>query len=167
MRFCPFCHEEVLTDAVRCQSCGQDLPVRSKICNMCNFTFQDTFFVGSNEYCEPCLRKLIKSVITSTTNTIENASILEYIGVESAEIVIGTGIWSELTSSFQDIFGSRSTEFEKKLNKAKLTNIDKLKLTALQKGANAVIGMDLSYTEFSSNRIAIIASGTLVKITNK
>jgi uncharacterized protein YbjQ (UPF0145 family) len=32
------------------------------------------------------------------------------------------------------------------------------------KGANAVVGVDIDYTEFSGNRIGVVASGTIVCI---
>jgi hypothetical protein len=35
---------------------------------------------------------------------------------------------------------------------------------ALDADGNAILGADLDYTEFSSNRVGVIASGTLVEI---
>jgi uncharacterized protein YbjQ (UPF0145 family) len=42
--------------------------------------------------------------------------------------------------------------------------IQKLRFLALRQGGQAVIGIDLDYTEFSSNRIGVVANGTIVKI---
>ena len=42
--------------------------------------------------------------------------------------------------------------------------MDALKYVAAEKGANAVIGVDLDYSEFSGNRIALIINGTLVRL---
>ena len=42
--------------------------------------------------------------------------------------------------------------------------MDALKYRAAEKGANAVIGIDVDYTEFSGNRVALILNGTLVKL---
>ena len=39
-----------------------------------------------------------------------------------------------------------------------------LKILAAEKGANAVVGVDLDYTEFSGNRVGLILNGTLVKV---
>ncbi len=100
----------------------------------------------------------------TTTPTIEGYRISTYIGIESVEVVIGTGVWSELSSSIADFFGSRSTEFEHKLSMAKRLTIQKMKYMATQKEADAVVAMDLDYTEFSGNKIGVIASGTLVTI---
>ena len=39
-----------------------------------------------------------------------------------------------------------------------------LKYNAYKKGGNAVIGIDIDYTEFSGNRVGLIINGTIVKI---
>jgi uncharacterized protein YbjQ (UPF0145 family) len=105
-----------------------------------------------------------KEVKLTTTNNIDGYKVKKYINIESIEVVIGTGVFSEFTTSFQDFFGARSTGFEKKLADAKKAAMDLLKIAAVQKGGNAVIGIDLDYTEFSSNRIGIILNGTIVEI---
>jgi uncharacterized protein YbjQ (UPF0145 family) len=55
---------------------------------------------------------------------------------------------------------------ETKLRAAKDQAMNTLKYIAAEKGANAVIGIDLDYTEFSGNRIALIINGTLVKLAS-
>jgi len=110
------------------------------------------------------IRELAKTVIVTTTPGIDGYYVKRYIGVESVEYVIGTGIFSEITTSFQDVIGSRSTTFENKLQTAKTQAMFALKMLAAENGANAVVGIDLDYTEFSNNRIALIINGTLVEI---
>jgi uncharacterized protein YbjQ (UPF0145 family) len=87
-----------------------------------------------------------------------------YIDIESVEIVAGTGMFSELGGDIADFFGSRSTAFEQKLQHAKKTALNRLRYIAFERGGNAVIGVDLDYTEFSGNRIGLIANGTIVKL---
>ena len=48
------------------------------------------------------------------------------------------------------------------LVQAKTVAMDSLKYLAAERGANAIIGIDLDYTEFTGNRIALIINGTLV-----
>jgi len=40
-----------------------------------------------------------------------------------------------------------------------------LSYRAYELGGNAVVGVDLDYTEFSGNRIGLIANGTIVEVT--
>src|SRR5262249_28728131 len=95
--------------------------------------------------------------------TIEGQRIVAYLGIESVEVVIGTGFLSELSGEISDFLGARSKRFEGKLQEAKRVAFDLLKMRAAEKNANAVIGIDLDYTEFSGNRIGLIVNGTLVR----
>jgi uncharacterized protein YbjQ (UPF0145 family) len=100
----------------------------------------------------------------TTTSSLEGYRVRRYIDIESIEIVVGTGAFSEFGGDLSDFFGLRSTAFEQKLQKAKRTALDKLRYLAFERGGNAVIGIDLDYTEFSGNRIGLIANGTIVDV---
>ena len=164
MRYCPNCGEEIFEDSTKCLNCNQDLPQKTMICDTCGKGSQKTIIIFQKEYCENCAKKLVYSIIVTNTHSVINTQIKDYLGVESTEIVIGTGLWSELTSDFSDFFGQRSTAFENKLNTAKRLTLFKLKTIAAMKGANAVVGVSLNFTEFSGNRIGVIAAGTLVSL---
>ena len=119
-------------------------------------------------YCPRCAKEYVTNAISkilmTTTVSIDGHKVKKYIDIESVEIVIGTGFFSEFSGGVSDFFGARSTAFEDKLQKAKRVSLDKLKYIAFKKGGNAVIGIDLDYTEFSGNRIGLIANGTIVEI---
>jgi uncharacterized protein YbjQ (UPF0145 family) len=110
------------------------------------------------------IRQAAAKVIVTTTPKVDGTQVVAYLGIESVEFVIGTGVFSEITTSINDFFGARSSAFETKLRAAKNHAMAALKYIAAEKGANAVIGIDLDYTEFSGNRIALIINGTLVKL---
>jgi uncharacterized protein YbjQ (UPF0145 family) len=78
--------------------------------------------------------------------------------------VIGTGLFCEFATSISDFFGARSTAFEGKRQAAKQHAMDTLNYLAAEKGANAVVGVELDYTEFSGNRIDLIISATQVMV---
>jgi uncharacterized protein YbjQ (UPF0145 family) len=151
--------------AVTCSSCGAKQGVLAIL----------TANIGADDYlCASCkedvarhveaIRQSSQTVILTSTHQLEGFRILKYIGIECVEFVMGTGIWSEFTTSLQDVVGSRSSAFERKLQEAKAYSIDNLKYRAAERGANAVVGVDLDYTEFSNNRIGLIMNGTLVVI---
>jgi uncharacterized protein YbjQ (UPF0145 family) len=100
----------------------------------------------------------------TTTPSLDGYYIKDYLDIESVEIVAGTGMFSEFGGDVADFFGARSTAFEQKLQKAKRTALDKLRYRAFEIGGNAVVGIDLDYTEFSGNRIGLIANGTIVVV---
>lgn len=143
----------------------------AKVCGVCGksagmlsgLSFQ---VIGSESYCSACARSYIDDAIASiaitTTPSIDGYVVEHYLGIESVEIVVGTGMFSEFGGDISDFFGARSTAFEQKLQKAKQTALDKLRYRAFELGGDAVVGVDLDYTEFSGNRIGLIANGTVV-----
>jgi uncharacterized protein YbjQ (UPF0145 family) len=166
--------------ATTCKKCGAKIGLMSMLGGD----------LGSEKlYCQPCLegiwaakrladdtarlaeeqrvrqiKQAAAKVIVTTIPKVDGTQVVAYLGIESVEFVIGTGVFSEITTSINDFFGARSSAFETKLRAAKIHAMAALKYIAAEKGANAVIGIDLDYTEFSGNRIALIINGTLVKL---
>jgi len=112
----------------------------------------------------PHLRQLAKSVVLTTPHNIDGHRVPKYLGIESVEFVIGTGVFSEITTEVEDFFGQRSSAFEKKLQAARRAAFETLTMLAAEKGANAVVGIDVDYKEFSGNRVGLVVNGTLVEI---
>lgn len=102
-------------------------------------------------------------MITSGFN-FENYAITKYLGFCSGECVLGTGFLSSLGASIADFLGSTSTLYEGKLENAKSSALEELYSKAHSLGANAIIGVDVDYTTFSSDIMGVIANGTAVKI---
>ena len=113
---------------------------------------------------EDIIPKVLEGIVATTGPAIDGRAVERYIDVESLEIVVGTGIFSEFGGDIADFFGSRSTAFELKMQNAKRMALQRLKLLALQRGGDAVIAIDLDYTEFSGNRVGVIVNGTIVKL---
>jgi uncharacterized protein YbjQ (UPF0145 family) len=132
--------------------------------------FKGVFFqqIQGRDYCPQCARDYVYAAIAgiqmTTTSSLDGFHVLRYIDIESVEIVAGTGMFSEFDGDVADFFGARSSAFEQKLQRAKRTALDKLRYRAFEVGGNAVIGVDLDYTEFSRNRIGLIANGTIVEV---
>ncbi len=67
----------------------------------------------------------------------------------------------------RDIVGGRSAAYEQSLREARETAIREMTEEARQKGANAVIGVDLDYESIGigegGNMLMVSASGTAVK----
>lgn len=105
-------------------------------------------------------------MITSGYN-FENYVITDYLGFCTGECVLGTGFLSSLEAGISDLLGSNSSSYEGKLGSAKQSAIDELCNNARQLGANAIIGIDVDYTTFSSDIIGVIANGTAVRTERK
>jgi uncharacterized protein YbjQ (UPF0145 family) len=104
-------------------------------------------------------------MLTTTTNNIEGRPVIEYLGVISAETIIGANIFKDLFAGIRDIVGGRSGTYERVLQEAKQSAMKELIDKASAMGANAVIGIDLDFeTVGSGNMLMVIASGTAVKL---
>ena len=104
-------------------------------------------------------------MLTTTTNSLEGHPVKEYLGVISAETIIGANIFKDLFAGIRDIVGGRSGTYEKVLQEAKQTAMQELVAKAVSMGANAVIGIDLDFeTVGSGNMLMVIATGTAVRI---
>ena len=104
-------------------------------------------------------------MILSTTNTLENRSVTEYLGVVTGETIIGANIFKDIFAGIRDIVGGRAGSYERVLSEARENALDEMAAKAREMGADAVIGIDLDYETLGSNggMIMVTASGTAVK----
>ncbi len=105
-------------------------------------------------------------MILTTTNTIENRSIIEYKGIVFGEIITGVSVLKDLGAGFSNFFGGRTSEYEGELEYARIQATEEMKRRAIEMGANAVIGIDFDYEMLGPNNsmIMVSVSGTAVFI---
>lgn len=107
----------------------------------------------------------IKRNFKQTTGyDFEGYKIVEYLGIHSGEVVLGTGIISEFSASISDLFGNASVTMASKLTNAKNAALSKLIDNCVNCNANAVIGVDIDIMTLGANMIVACANGTAVKI---
>ena len=110
---------------------------------------------------------LEKAFKVTTGYDFEGYQIMDYKGIVSGDIVLGTGFISEFAASWSDAFGTTSNTFAGKMKTAKQKALKQLMSNAMITGANAVIGIDFDYTMFSNNMLGVSANGTAVVIRKK
>ena len=105
-------------------------------------------------------------MITTTTPTVEGKAIAEYLGIVTGEAIMGANIFRDLFAGIRDIVGGRSASYEKELSKARQIALEEMEAAAAQRGANAVVGVDLDYEVLGANSgmLMVSASGTAVKL---
>lgn len=162
LRHCPKCGNELFPDSIQCSRCGYKLPNKINVCSVCGKN-TETEFIGELEFCQKDFIAFIRSVKISTTPNLDGYKVIENRGICTAVIVLGTGLVSEITSSISDVFGSRSSAFERKLSEAKDLAMEKIGFTAREAGADAVIGLVINLTEFTNNRVGLVVYGTMAK----
>lgn len=102
-------------------------------------------------------------MIVTTTPSIEGQSITDYHGVVVGEAILGANIFRDIFAQITDIVGGRSGAYEQELGKARNVALKELEDRAAEKGANAVVGVDLDY-EVINNMLMVSASGTAVTV---
>lgn len=104
-------------------------------------------------------------MILTTTPAIEGRNIQQYLGIVSAEVIIGANFFKDILGGLRDIFGGRSGTYEKVMSEAKQNAIAELEQKAQALGANAVVGVDLDFETVGANgsMLMVIATGTAVR----
>ncbi len=105
-------------------------------------------------------------MLLTTTPTIEGKPIQQYIGIVTAETIIGANIFKDLFAGIRDIVGGRSGTYERVIEEARQSALTELQQKAQSMGANAVVGIDLDFETVGSggSMLMVVATGTAVKI---
>ena len=107
----------------------------------------------------------MKMILTSS-NTLENKTIIDYKGLVTGESLIGANIYKDIFSGVRDVVEGRTTAYEEELGKARGIAFKSMKEKAESLGANAIIGLKISYDNLGGtmgNTILVTAYGTAVK----
>jgi uncharacterized protein YbjQ (UPF0145 family) len=105
-------------------------------------------------------------MIMTTTPGIEGRPVQQYLGIVTAETIIGANVIKDIFAGLRDFFGGRSATYEKVLQEAKNAAMQELMHKAQGLGASAVVGVDLDFETIGSNgsMLMVIASGTAVRL---
>ncbi|WP_332735823.1 heavy metal-binding domain-containing protein [Flavihumibacter sp.] len=105
-------------------------------------------------------------MIMTTTPGIEGRPVQQYLGIVTAETIIGANVIKDIFAGLRDFFGGRSATYEKVLQEAKNAAMQELMHKAQDLGASAVVGVDLDFETIGANgsMLMVIASGTAVRL---
>ncbi len=105
-------------------------------------------------------------MITTTTPTVEGKKIVQYLGIVNGEAIMGANLFRDLFAGIRDIVGGRSGAYEKELSEARQLALQEMEAVAMQRGANAIVGVDLDYEVLGAGNgmLMVTASGTAVKV---
>lgn len=103
-------------------------------------------------------------MLITTTYQVDGQPIRQYLGVISAESIIGANFIKDILANLTDFFGGRSNTYEKVLREGKETVLRELQNQASMMGANAIVGVDIDYNTVGANgsMLMVVATGTAV-----
>jgi uncharacterized protein YbjQ (UPF0145 family) len=105
-------------------------------------------------------------MIITTTPSIDGKRITKYNGIVTGEAILGANLFKDIFASVRDIVGGRSATYEAELQRARDIALQELEERAAQKGANAIVGVDLDYEVLGAGNgmLMVSASGTAVVV---
>ena len=105
-------------------------------------------------------------MIITTTPSVEGKNSKEYKGIVFGEVVAGVDFVRDFAAGITNFFGGRSNSYEDELMNARDTALAEMEQRAREKGANAVVGVDIDYEVLGSNNgmLMVSASGTAVVV---
>jgi len=107
----------------------------------------------------------IAGIQLTTTPQLDGYRVTRTVDIISAEYVGGINMFRDILGIIADLKGGRSGTLQNELRKAREVCLTSLKDEADRIGANAVIGVDLDYSEISGggkSMLFLVASGTAV-----
>lgn len=108
-------------------------------------------------------------MLVTTTDTIQNQTIEQYLGVVTAEVVYGTNVLRDFFAGIRDTIGGRTGSYERVFEKGQQKAIEELEKRAQKLGADGVIGVEIDTGTINVDDrgvlLLITATGTAVKLS--
>ena len=165
-----------------CAKCGKKLHVfdaRQGLCPQCReakgrseSAMRDQLLSGFANRPDPEAaereRLAVKmAAIILTTEASHNLAVAERLEIITAECVLGMNIFKDIGAGLRDLVGGRNEAYQTALKDARKIVLQDLRREAVQLGADAVVAVDLDYSEISGggkSMLFLVASGTAVKL---
>ena len=105
-------------------------------------------------------------MLQTTTPTVEGRKIQDYHGVVTGEAILGANVFKDFFAGIRDIVGGRSAAYERELEKAREIAFEEMARQASERGANAIVGIDIDYETVGAQggMLMVSVSGTAVTV---
>ena len=104
----------------------------------------------------------------TTTPSLEGRRIAVYKGLVAGDAILGANMFRDMFAGIRDIVGGRAGSYEKLLRAAKTQALEDMIEAAVERGANAVVGVDLDYetiqVQDGGSMLMVSATGTAVVV---
>ncbi len=108
-----------------------------------------------------------KKLLITTSSLLDNYVIEQYLGIVNSNMVIGSNAFKDFFASFSDFFGGFSGKYKDAMDELYSEALNNLSDSALEKSANAIIGIQVNFSEISGkdkSMFMVSLSGTAVRV---
>lgn len=112
----------------------------------------------------------MNNFIITSTNSVDNYEVKEYLGVVNVNFVAGTDFINDFFASMSDFFGGTSGTYKSEMDRLYGRAKCAIETEAINKGANAILGYKIDFDEISGkgkSMFMISVSGTAVILVEK
>jgi uncharacterized protein YbjQ (UPF0145 family) len=100
-----------------------------------------------------------------TTPSVEGKSVTQHLGPVYGQCVVGAGSLKSFISGVKDVLGARVIVLEDEVRHARDLAVKDMTRLAEKAGANAVVGLSVSYASLAEGQLLLVAAtGTAVVI---
>ncbi|WP_158846519.1 YbjQ family protein [Saccharothrix deserti] len=106
-------------------------------------------------------------MIVTTTHHIDGAQVDSYLGIVTAQTVLGVNAFKDMAAGLRNVFGGRSKSYEGELEGGVTAVLVELEQKAAALQADAVIAVDIDYGTVGQDMLMVSASGTAVRLATR
>ena len=146
---------------IKCKECGKSIHKWLAMDGVCEDCFNQSPLQGE------LAQQELDAILVTTSHTLQGIEVTKYLGVVSAECAYGMNMFKDMFANVRNLVGGRSAAVQDIMRDSRETVMQELKREAHAKGANAVIAVDLDYTQLGAGgnmMVLVSASGTAVVI---
>lgn len=103
-------------------------------------------------------------MIVTTTNSVEGRTVADYLGVVTAQAVLGINAFKDMSAGVRNVFGGHARSYENELGEGVAGVLHELEKQATTLSADAVLSVDVDYETVGDRMLMISASGTAVRL---
>ena len=105
-----------------------------------------------------------ENVLLSTADVLPGFQVTKVVGLVRGNTIRARHLGNDILAGFKTLVGGEISEYTKMLAEAREQAIDRMRAEAVERGANAVVGMRFTTSTVMTGAAEILAYGTAVVV---
>lgn len=99
-----------------------------------------------------------------TTPTVPGREIAAVHGLVTGTAILGANVFKDIFAGLRDLVGGRSAAYERELTRAQTIAVAEMVQQAAERGADAVVSVDIDYETIGGSMLMVSVAGTAVRL---